>query len=248
MPCTESSTQGFPQSSFDPSTLPDIDTEFINKADIDEFAKALNAPESAPVIALNDWRPVHQRVKRKRPRSRKKARRTTDETREGFVYALLKWPLLLVVFGWILFLGFSYLLTRTYIWAYERLVTWRGRRQKLRRNVRLKTGYEDWKTAARELDAHLGNEEWKETDDYAYYDYKTVTRVKEQLKAGRGLAKSQEQLNGRSSKEALDKLISLVEACVKNNFVGVENPRLYSVSVLGANFVNCRQRIRCTTY
>jgi len=226
-------TYGFPKSSFDPSTLPDIDTEFINKADIEEFAKALNAPESSPVIALNDWRPVHQRVKRKRPRARKKARRTTDETREGFVYTLLKWPLLLVVFGWILFLGFSYLLTRTYIWAYERLVTWRGQRQKLRRQVRLKTKYGDWRTAARELDAHLGNDEWKETDDYAYYDYTTVTKVKEQLKAGRASAKSQEQVNGRSSREALDTLKSLVEACVKNNFVGVENPRLYSETYYG---------------
>ncbi len=243
MPCAESSTFGFPQSSFDTSTLPDIDTEFIDKADIEEFAKALNAPESAPVIALNDWRPVHQRVKRRRPRPRKKARRSTDETREGFVYTLLKWPLFLVVFGWILFLGFSYLLTRTYIWAYERLVTWRGQRQELRQSVRLKTNYEDWRTAARELDAHLGNEEWKETDDYAYYDYTTVIKVKEQLKAGRALAKSQEQLNGKSSKEALDQLISLVEACVKNNFVGVENPRLYSVRIFGVILPQCRQCI-----
>lgn len=243
MPCAVSSTYGFPQSSFDPSTLPDIDTEFIEKADIEEFAKALNAPESAPVVALNDWRPVHQRVKRKRPRSRKKARRTTDETREGFVYTLLKWPLLLVVFGWILFLGSSYLLTRTYIWAYERLVTWRGQRQRLRRNVRMKSNYEDWRTAARELDAHLGNEEWKETDDYAYYDYKTVTKVKEQLKAGRALAESQERLSGRSSKGALDQLKSLVEACVKNNFVGVENARLYSVRICRVILPQCRQCI-----
>lgn len=233
MPKLDPNTFGFPNDTFDPSTLPDIDTEFIDKADIQQFAKALNAPESSPVIALNDWRPVHQRVKRKRPRSRKKARRTTDETREGFVYVLLKWPLLLIVLAWILFLGSLYLLTRTYIWAYERLVTWRGRRQKLRRNLRLKTNYIDWQVAARELDAHLGNEEWKETDDYAYYDYTTVTRVKEQLKAGRALAKSQEQLNGRPSKEALDTLRSLVEACVKNNFVGVENPRLYSETYYG---------------
>ena len=127
----------------------------------------------------------------------------------------------------------SYLLTRTYIWAYERLVTWRGHRQSLRQNLRLTANYEEWMTAAQELDNDLGNERWKETDDYAYYDYTTVTKVKDQLRAGRELAKSQEQMNLESSKEAVDKLRSLVEASVKNNFVGVENPRLYSETYYG---------------
>lgn len=224
---------GFPESAFDPSTLPDFDTEFIGKADIEEFAKALNAPETSPLVALNDWRPVHQRVKRRRARPRKKPRRTTDETREGFVYSLLKWPLLLVVSGWILFLTCSYLITRLYIYGYERMVTWRGQRQRLRHKLRSTTRYQDWRIAAQELDDHLGNEQWKQTDDYAYYDHTTVTKVKEQLRAGRVLAQSQETIKGRSSKEAIDKLRILVEACVKNNFVGVENPRLYSETYYG---------------
>ena len=233
MPAAERTSYGFPKSAFDPTAIPDFDKEFINKADIEEFAKALSAPESSPVIALNDWRPVRQRVKRKRTGQRKRPRRTTDETREGFVYTILKWPLFLIVSGWILFLCASYLLTRTYIWAYERLVTWRGRRQSLRRNLRSKTSYEDWRIAAQELDSHLGNEQWKETDDYAYYDYTTVTKVKDQLKAGRKLAESREKSKNESSKELVDKLRSLVEACVKNNFVGVENPRLYSETYYG---------------
>lgn len=229
----EPTIYGFPRTSFDPSTLPDFDTEFIDKNDLDEFAKALNAPETSPVVALNDWRPVHQRVKRKRARPRQKPRRSTDETREGFVYSILKWPLLMVVSGWILFLACSYLITRLYIYGYERMVTWRGQRQSLRHNLRSKTNYRDWRIAAQELDDHLGNEQWKQTDDYAYYDHTTVTKVKEQLKVGRALANSQEQIKGRSSREAADKLRSLVEACVKNNFVGVENSRLYSESYYG---------------
>lgn len=226
---------GFPISSFDPSTLPDFDTEFIDKADIDEFAKALNAPETTSVIALNDWRPVHQKVKRRRAKTRKKPRRTnrTDETREGFVYSILKWPLLLVVSSWILFLACSYLITRLYIHGYERLVTWRTRRERLRHVLRAKTNYQDWRKSAQELDIHLGNEQWKQTDDYAYYDHTTVTRVKEQLKASRLLAVSQERVGSKSSSGAVDKLRSLVEACVKNNFVGVENSRLYSETYYG---------------
>ena len=231
---SEPTIYGFLKTSFDPSTLPDFDTEFIDRADIDEFAKALNASyRTSPVIALNDWRPVHQRVKRKRVRSRKKPRRTTDETREGFVYSMLKWPLLLVVLGWIILLACSYLVTRLYIHGYERLVTWRGQRQRLRRILRSKTTYHDWRIAAQKLDDHLGNEQWKQTDDYAYYDYITVTTVKEQLKESRTLAKVQEQINSSSSGEAVDKLRSLVQACVKNNFVGVENSRLYSETYYG---------------
>ena len=230
----EPTTYGFPKSSFDPSTLPDFDTEFIDKADIDEFAKALNAPDqTSPVKALNDWRPVHQRVKRKRLKSRKKPRRTKEETREGFVYGILKWPLLLVVSGWIILLACSYLITRLYIHGYERLVTWRGQRQRLRRILRSKTNYHDWRNAAQDLDKYLGTEQWKQEAGYVYYDYTTITTVKQQLQEGRAQAKSQEQFDGRSSKEAVTKLRSLVEACVKNNFVGVENSRLYSETYYG---------------
>ena len=221
---------GFPTTSFDPSTLPDFDTEFIDKADIDDFAKALNAPETSPVIALNDWRPIHQRVKRKKARPRRKPR-TTDETREGFVYTILKWPLLLLVCCWILFLASCYFITRLYIHGYERLVTWRGQRQKLRQILRSKTNYREWRAAAQELDKHLGNEQWKQIDDYAYYDHITVTKVKEQLKESRALA--QEDINPRSSRGGVNKLKSLVEACAKNNFVGVENSRLYSETYYG---------------
>ena len=113
------------------------------------------------------------------------------------------------------------------------MITWRGQRQVLRKSLRSKTNYKDWRAAARELDAHLGNEKWKETDDYAYYDFTTVTKVKEQLKTARALVKSQERFNEDSKGEGLKKLKSLVEACVKNNFVGVENPRLYSETYYG---------------
>ena len=223
---------GFDASAFEASNLPDVDTEFVDKKDIEEFARALNAPEAPSVIALNDWRPINQRVKKKglKARRRKPGPRSKDETREGFVYTLLKWPLLLVVLGWIIALGLWYLVTRLYIWAYERLITWRGQRQRLRDNVRSKTNFEDWKRAALALDKHLGNEEWKQDDDYAYYDSSTARKVTEQLKAGR--EKAEAQKDGETN-DAVHKLRNLVEACVKNNFVGVENPRLYSETYYG---------------
>ena len=145
-----------------PDALPDIDTEFILKKDLEAFARALNAPESSLVTALNDWKPVQQRVKKRGLRSRKgRPRRSKDETREGFVYTLLKWPLLLIVAAWLIGLGVSYLLTRLYVWAYEHIFTWRGERERLRQNLRSKTLYDQWIQAAKELDSHLGTELWR---------------------------------------------------------------------------------------
>lgn len=225
---------GFPDIAFDPSKIPDFDHEFIDAADLGAFAKALNAADSSAVIALNDWRPVHQRLRRRKTiNRRKKPKRRRDETREGFVYALLKWPLLLLVLTWILSLFLFYLATRLYIWAYERLITWRGKRQKLRSQLRSSSNFEEWKSAAMELDAHLGNDQWKETDDYAYYDYTSVTKVKEQLRETRVRASVEESDHDVGPGEAVENLRSLVEACVKNNFVGVENPRLYSETYYG---------------
>ncbi|MCJ1442774.1 MAG: hypothetical protein MMC23_003271 [Stictis urceolatum] len=229
----------FSYRAYDPSNLPDYDNDFISKDDLDAFARALSAPESEPVTALNDWRPVHQRVRRKYGRSKKqkqkrKPRRTKDETREGFVYALLKWPLLLLVFGWLGFLGISYLLTRLYIWSYEHIVTWRGQREELRQKLRSTTNYADWVQRAKELDAYLGNSRWKETDDYAYYDYNTIRRVKDQLSSLRQQAlKTPKGAGEEGSEHTVDELKTLVEACVKSNFAGVENPRLYSESYYG---------------
>jgi len=226
----------YSKAAYDPSPLPDFDTQFISQQDLAEFSKALNAPESSPVTALNDWRPIHQRVKRRNTRSKKrKPKRSKDETREGFVYTILKWPMLLGVFGWILALGLGYFLTRLYIWAYERFIAWRGQRERLRKNLRSKTNYEDWVQAARELDGHLGNEEWKETDDYAYYDHTTVRRVKDQLKQRRERASARYNgtRDGKTSQQAIEELKSLVEACVKNNFAGIENPRIYSETYYG---------------
>ena len=227
-------TYYFPSTAFDPSNLPDFDTDFIDETDIEAFAKALDAPENSPVTAINDWRPIHQHVRRRGARARKKKpKRGKDETREGFVYNILKWPLLLLVLGWIIVLAVSYFATRLYVYGYEHFFTWRGRRRELRRRLRLKTDFEDWKRAAKELDEHLGNQRWKEMDDYAFYDYTTVRKVTGQLKAGRARASLEEQTHHDATREPIDQLRRLVEDCVKNNFVGVENPRLYSETYYG---------------
>lgn len=220
---------------YDPSTLPDFDKEFIDPNDLYQFEKALNAPEASPLVAINDWRPINQRVRRTRGR-RKAPKRSKDETREGVLYTILKWPLFLLVFAWIIVLGFLYVLTRLYIFLYEHFVTWRGTREKLRKHLAMQTSYADWLTCAQALDAYLGNEEWKRHDEYAYYDHLMINKVVSQLKQVR--KKVELGLHDASTIDpneppAVDELRLLLEACVRNNFAGVENPRIYSEAYSG---------------
>ncbi|KAI0180271.1 patatin-like phospholipase domain-containing protein [Hypoxylon sp. FL1284] len=226
-----------------------------------DFAAGQHGPQGAMFItAQNDWAPLNQKVsKHGRKRRRKRTalgRRTVDETREGYLYGLLKWPFLLFVAMWIIGLGASYLWTRFYIFLYEHFIAWRGKREILRRNMRATSSYRDWVKAAKDMDAFLGNQHWKEENEFAYYDWKTVRRVWDQLRKHRKAAETQEakgsgapgygngdmSTGGRSNKSVGD-LMTLTEACVKNNFVGVENPRLYSETYYGTknlvqNFVD----------
>lgn len=203
--------------------------------------------ESLFITAQNDWAPVNPKKsnskgKKAKGKSRRKKQRSSDETREGYLYTLLKWPLLGIVSAWVAGLGISYLWTRLYIWLYEHFVAWRGKRARLRTKLHATTNYADWVQEARELDGFLGNEKWKEEDEYAYYDHKTVRRVLEQMKRCRRRIESASGSNGSTSsssgsgagaEKAVEDLKALVEACVKNNFVGVENSRLYSQTYYG---------------
>ena len=253
---------------WDYKTLPDWDNDFYEEDDILQFAAALDAPtntltaspseedlsrfetkEAERITALNDWRPVRQR-QLKRPgaskasrrasksRNKKQARRGRDETREGWTYSFAKYPLLLFVFGWIGFLGTCYAFTRLYIWLYEQYITWRGKRDRLRKALRKQDSYEGWVKAAQELDRHLGNDKWKEDEEGSYYDWKMIKQVLRQLRDLRKKAEEDERNSrgrtGRNSDERpIDLLRKVLESCVKANFAGIENPRLYSETYYG---------------
>lgn len=212
--------------------LPDAVRRFISDDDLEKFRQALNTPEALPLVAINDWMPIHQRVRKSR---NQKKRRSKDETREGSFYNILKWPLLLTALGWIIVLAFLYLLTRYYIHLYEHFVTWRGRRQDLRGKLQQTNTYVEWKTAARALDRYLGNDRWKENDEYAYYDYVTVAKITAQLRWLRIRAEKAESGNDVDfdSGSPIDELRVMIEGCVRSNFAGTENIGLYSETYLG---------------
>ncbi|KAK4123790.1 patatin-domain-containing protein [Parathielavia appendiculata] len=192
------------------------------------------------ITAQNDWAPVHEKVIRdkgttpsKNKKKKYKEARSKDETREGYLYSLLKWPFLSFVLTWILGLSVAYLATRAYISLYEQFIAWRGQREKLRRAMRATSRYRDWIAAARSMDNFFGNGRWKEEDDFAYYDSKTVRRVLEEMRRCRRRAEKGEESGTEEGRLATEDLKVLIEACVKNNFVGVENPRLYSQTYYG---------------
>ena len=220
--------------SYDPFSLPDYADDFITSDELEQFARALAAPQSEPVTALNDWGPINQKIRRSRLRS-KATKRRKDETREGFVYSLLRYPLLGIVFGWIVFLFIAYNITRLYIFAYEHFVTWTGRRESIRRRLQQSKSYNEWCSEAQTLDEWLGNEEWKRNDAYSYYNHQTVQKVSQQLSELKSRIEIDQarDTTGHEGSKAVHELKSLLESCIRNNFVGVENPRLYSESYLG---------------
>ena len=254
------STYGEQNSSspWDYHTLPDADNDYYNEDDILAFASTLSAPETSPseedllnsqkrnvefITALNDWAPVRQTVKgrqygiydNKRAKRRKRPRRGTDETREGWTYSLVKWPMLFFVLGWLALLGALYGITRFYIVAYERYITWRGKRDRLRKSLRKQPNYAGWTAAAQELDTYLDNDKWKIDDEYAYYDDRTIRRAMEQMKKARRQAEQEEhgESSGMGGRKPVERLVELAKSCVKNNFAGSENTRLYSETYFG---------------
>lgn len=233
----EKSAAGDNIDKYSPSSIPDYDTEFLNPDDLRAFEKALTDQDADPLVALNDWRPVYQRVVRRGRGRRKSAaaapRRTKDETREGVLYTVLKWPFLLFVLGWITFLSVGYALTRIYIFLYEQWVTWRGKRESLRRELYKHENYDDWLHAAQALDEYLGNQRWKKIDEYAYYDHLTIRKLGRQLRTVRMQVEEEMKRGESGSTVVVEELCNLLEACVKANFAGVENPRLYSEAYSG---------------
>lgn len=73
----------------------------------------------------------------------------------------------------------AYVITRQVVNVFEYVLAWRGRKGKLRQDLRQAKTYDEWKAAAKRLDSLLGFDEWKETEDDGYYDYVLVCPITE---------------------------------------------------------------------
>ncbi|OLL24401.1 Patatin-like phospholipase domain-containing protein, partial [Neolecta irregularis DAH-3] len=219
-PMTEGDPTGFLVES-----LPDFHTDFVDSEGIEAYRRAISAPEHEDVELIkahNDWKPLRESITLRRKRSRRfKAKsKAKDEIREGWTYHILRWPVLILVFGWIWILGLLYFLVRFYVNMAEYYWIWTGIRYRMRERLRAARTYQEWKDAAMELDTYLGHDEWKKTPGFAYYDHSLIRKVLKTLQSAR-------------QNQDIDLLKSTLQACVKANFGGIESARLYSQTYYG---------------
>ncbi|CAE6507420.1 unnamed protein product [Rhizoctonia solani] len=211
--------------------------DYINEDHILAFAKALEADElttlqddySSPslpgtprlahserirkVSALSDFAPINQRVKRRR-------RGLLPQRRRELLYHIVRWPLLGFLFLVIFFEFYAYVWIRQCVNALEWLLAWRGKKGKLRANLRQARTYEEWKEAARVMDEYLGFDEWKQVDEDPYYDWTLVKKVYRSLRSFR-------------AKDDARGVLGVLEVCIRANFAGIESTRIYSETFLG---------------
>ncbi|CAG8746678.1 597_t:CDS:2, partial [Acaulospora morrowiae] len=178
---------------------------------VDAFEKALNADpdddSTEHIAAATDFMPIRQKIKKKRQK--------VPSGFEGISYHIVRFPMMLIIFIIIAFELLLYFLVR-------QIVNLRGERYLLREKLRRTTTYEEWVVAANELDEHFNYNEWKNEIPFGYYDFNLLQKVNRDLK---------NLMKGPNENALL--LKNAVQNCVKNNFAGVENVRLYSQTYYG---------------
>ncbi|GBB83703.1 hypothetical protein RclHR1_01040008 [Rhizophagus clarus] len=198
----------------------EFELEYVNETHIETFFKALSEdPESDQtehIAAVTDFMPIRQRIKKKRPNEF-----------EGYSYHIVRYPLIIIIFSIIIFELLFYVFIRQIVNFWEYIYQWRGISRILREIMRNTNNYEEWIEAAKQLDSHFKYDEWKKEIPFGYYDYNLLKKVNRDLKSLR-----QEETN-----ENLQKLKNLLQVCIKNNYAGVENTRLYSHSYYGTKNV-----------
>lgn len=135
------------------------------------------APKVGRISAASDFAPVRERTT-----SRRRSKRATSGAAEGFLYKLLRFPLLVVIWATILLQFLAYLFVRQCVNVIEYLVAWRGRKGQLRNKLRQAKDIHEWQETAEELDEFLEFEPWKDEDASGLYDWRLVKKVSASLK------------------------------------------------------------------
>ncbi|KAI8138327.1 acyl transferase/acyl hydrolase/lysophospholipase [Fennellomyces sp. T-0311] len=203
----------------------EFDQEFINLDHIRDLARALaqdpysgSEAGSEHISARSAMTP---RLTRRKPGRDKEA----IGTPKGISYTLLRYPLMLGIGAIIVLELILYIGLRQVVRAWESLFSWRGKRRRLRSNLRAAQSYEEWCQAAEALDKYMGKDAWKESAPYGYYDYRLMQKVVRHLRLYRA--------NAEHDADASNNLKDVLYACLKQNFAGIENAKLYSNTYLG---------------
>ncbi|GBB90901.1 hypothetical protein RclHR1_00180039 [Rhizophagus clarus] len=204
------------------NTIDEFTLDYVNEDHIEAFAKALaEDPEqdsTEHIAAVTDFMPIRQKVKKKKPK--------VPNGFDGISYHIVRFPLMLCIFIVIAFELLCYILVRQIVNLWEYFVQWRGKRYSLREQLRHSTTYKEWKEAAQQLDSYFHYDEWKDEIPFGYYDFNLLQKVNRDLKKLR-------ESSSLSNNDSESLLKSVLQNCVKNNFAGVENVRLYSQTYFG---------------
>ncbi|KAI7856709.1 acyl transferase/acyl hydrolase/lysophospholipase [Circinella umbellata] len=210
----------------------EFDQDFINLDHIKDLARALaqdpysGSEAGSEHISIASPLPTPRRMgRRKKPVTSFSRDKDTIGTPKGISYTLLRFPLMIgigtiIVIELVLYIGL-----RQVVRAWESLFSWRGKRRRLRTKLRAAESYEEWCQAAEALDNYMGKDSWKESAPFGYYDYRLIQKVVRHLRLYRA--------NAEHDVEAATNLKDVLYACLKQNFAGIENAKLYSNTYLG---------------
>ncbi|KAI7878138.1 patatin-domain-containing protein [Lichtheimia hyalospora FSU 10163] len=190
--------------------------DFVNQDHIKDLARALARDPSSGSDSGAEYLST---------RSKRKMKKEDTGTPRGLSYSISRYPLIFGIGTIILFELILYICLRQLVRAWENLFSWRGKRRQLRANLRAANSYQEWCAAADALDKYMGRDIWKESAPYGYYDYRLIEKVIRHLRSYRE--------NANNNYESAVNLKDVLYACLKQNFAGIENAKLYSNSYLG---------------
>lgn len=220
---------GLPTLKSPPVTSPDTGSSAPspNEASPDNPTQTVPVSSSSRVkvgkiAAVSDFAPVRERTTSRRGANSSAAGDTGR--REGLIYSILRWPLLLAIFVTIGLEFFAYVFTRQIVNVVEWLLAHRGKKGVLRRKLRNAKTFHEWRDTALELDDYMQHEQWKVEDASGLYDWILIKKVLHSLKTFREQDETQE-------------LMAVLDLCCRNNFAGTENFRLYSETYYGTKYL-----------
>ncbi|KAF9987580.1 hypothetical protein BGZ65_003012 [Modicella reniformis] len=213
-----SSRTAGPTHHFEDDHIPEFEKIYVNEEHMKAFrnaieASAQNEPPAELISAVTDFMPVPSTPKRGR-------QRRSPQRYNGYSYTLLRIPLMVLIFSIMAFEFWLYICVRQIVNFWEYFVTWRGRRNQLRKDLRNASNYGEWKAAAQRLDTYMKKDEWKNDPELGCYDYQLLSKVNRNLHQAREAGK-------------IDELKDHLQGVVKPNFGAVENTRLYSYTYHG---------------
>lgn len=208
------------------STMADREAQAFESTDLELNADVLSPvkppdtpstpkPKASKIVSKSDWFPSAVDSLGRKKKKPQFDTSFTNEFRMSSSYTIFRWPILIFIITWVLFLCTIYAIIRAYVALLEFFFTWTGERNRLRQKLRQSKSYGEWTENAKALDQFLGLDKWSENPKFSYYDHHTVSKIVRRLR----VLRRRNDVRG---------LMVFLQSCLKKNFAGIENRQLYS--------------------